>query len=147
MLYKDNKRGLGVAAGYYGLAQNRAFFDQNHSEISFFNMAKKRTNGSMTSANSQSKSLRITGALAASIAVGPPRIDVLNRKKGNLPHTTKASLVLTPNAAKKGLLPDDHFLQTPPDTPQKEPDPGTPFELDDSSDEESKEMIGIKAGQ
>ena len=131
----------------YGLAQNRAFFDQIHSELSFFNMAKKRSNESKNSANGQRKSRRIIGAPVASIAVEQPRIDVLNGKKGKEPHRTRVSLALTPSAAKKGQLPDDHFLQTPPDTPQKEPDPGTPFELDDSSDEESKEMIGIKAGQ
>ena len=131
----------------YGLAQNWKLFNRVPSELSFFNMIKKRTNGSKTSSNGQRKSRRITGAPVASIAVEKPRIDVLNEKKGKEPHTTKASLALTPDAAKKGLLPDDRFLQTPPDTPQKEPDPGTPFELDDSSDEESKEMIGIKAGQ
>ena len=110
-------------------------------------MAKKRSNESKNSANGQRKSRRIIGAPVASIAVEQPRIDVLNGKKGKEPHRTQVSLALTPSAAKKGPLPDDCFLETPPDTPQKEPEPGTPFELDDSSDDESKEMIGSKAGQ
>ncbi|GMI13064.1 hypothetical protein TrVE_jg11813 [Triparma verrucosa] len=110
-------------------------------------MAKKRSNESKNSANGRRESQRLRGAPADSITVEQPRIDVLNGKKGKEPHRTHVSLALTPSAAKKGPLPNDCFLETPSDTPRKEPDPGTPFELDDSSDEESKEMIGIKAGQ
>ena len=90
---------------FYGLAQNWKFFDQIHSELSFFNMAKKRSNESKNSANGQRKSMRIIGAPVASIAVEQPRIDVLNGKKGKEPHKTQVSLALTPSTAKRVRCP------------------------------------------
>ena len=101
----------------------------------------------MTSGTAPRRSQRTTGKLGPAFPDEKPRIDDLNRKKGKKPHKTQVSLALTPSTAKKGPLPNDCFLEIPSDTPRKEPDPGTPFELDDSSDEESKEMIGFKAGQ